>query len=337
MEKCPLCLQNVEHEHKNYIKDWEIRNIIEAEENIKVYSEKEKELKNQLDDVEKKIEILRRSESKIELIKLKFQNIKEKKKEKEDLEKTQVEIKKKIGEINTKKIETNEQIDSIKGVEEDYKIVKAQFDIALEEEKKIDIEKTSIEKEKESSTRIFKNLEEEIGKKSKAKEKLSYLSEMQNWLENYFMELMNTMERHIMLQVYKEFNELFKTWFNILIEDETISVRLDDEFTPVIEQNGYETNVDNLSGGEKTAVALAYRLALNKVINDIVSDIKTNDILMLDEPTDGFSSEQLDRVRDVLEQLNIEQVIIVSHESKIESFVDNVIRVGKEEHVSKVY
>ena len=95
--------------------------------------------------------------------------------------------------------------------------------------------------------------------------------------------------------------------------------------------------MENLSGGEKTAVALSYRLALNKVINDIVSEIKTKDILMLDEPTDGFSSEQLDKVRDVLEQLNVKQVIIVSHESKIESFVDSVIRVGKEEHISKVY
>jgi exonuclease SbcC len=337
MEKCPLCLQNVEHEHKNFIKDWEIRNIIEAEQNLVSYSEKEKEMNNQLESAEKEWEILRKSESNIELIKLKVQNIKEKKQEKENLEKTQVEIKEKVGEINTKKIETNKQIDSIKSVEEDYKIVKTQLDIALAEEKKLDIEKTSIEKEKESLSRMTTTIKEEIAKKSKAKEKLSYLSEMQNWLEDYFMQLMSTMERHIMLQVYREFNELFKTWFNILIEDETISVRLDDEFTPVIEQNGYETNIDNLSGGEKTAVALAYRLALNKVINDIVADIKTNDILMLDEPTDGFSSEQLDKVRDVLDQLNMQQVVIVSHESKIESFVDKVIRVGKEEHMSKVY
>ena len=139
-----------------------------------------------------------------------------------------------------------------------------------------------------------------------------------------------------MLQVYHEFNELFKSWFNILIEDETISVRLDDEFTPVIEQNGYETAFENLSGGERTSVALSYRLALNKVINDIVSGIKTKDIIILDEPTEGFSFEQLDKVRDVLEQLGMKQVIIVSHESKIESFVDNVIRVGKQEHVSGI-
>ena len=337
MEKCPLCLQNVEHEHKNSIKDWEIRNIIEAEQNIKVYSEKEKEIRHKSDSVEKEREVLRESESKIELIKLKMQNIKEKKQEKEDLEKGQIKIKEKIGEINTRKTEVNNQIDGRKNVEEDYKIVKAQLDIALEEEKKLDIEKVTLEKEKESSNRISKNLEEEIEKKFKAKEKLNYLVEMQNWLENYFANLMITVERHVMLQIYREFNELFKTWFNVLIEDETISVRLDDEFTPVIEQNGYETYVENLSGGEKTAVALSYRLALNKVINDIVTDIKTKDILMLDEPTDGFSSEQLDKVRDVLDQLNMQQVVIVSHESKIESFVDNVIKVGKEEHVSKAY
>jgi len=81
---------------------------------------------------------------------------------------------------------------------------------------------------------------------------------------------------------------------------------------------------------------LSYRLALNKVINDIVAEIKTKDIIMLDEPTDGFSTEQLDKVRDVLEQLNMKQVIIVSHESKIESFVENVIRVQKQDHASVV-
>ena len=59
-------------------------------------------------------------------------------------------------------------------------------------------------------------------------------------------------------------------------------------------------------------------------------------LLILDEPTDGFSTEQLDKVRDVLDQLNMKQVVIVSHESKIESFVENVIRVQKNDNVSMV-
>ena len=58
--------------------------------------------------------------------------------------------------------------------------------------------------------------------------------------------------------------------------------------------------------------------------------------MILDEPTDGFSSEQLDKIRDVLNELALEQIIIVSHERKIESFVDHVIQVRKEEHVSSV-
>jgi exonuclease SbcC len=104
----------------------------------------------------------------------------------------------------------------------------------------------------------------------------------------------------------------------------------------VVEQNGYETFVQNLSGGEKTSCALAYRLALNKVINDLITTIKTKNLLILDEPTDGFSTEQLDKVRDVIEQLNVEQLIVVSHESKIESFVQNVIRVAKESGTSRI-
>ena len=150
------------------------------------------------------------------------------------------------------------------------------------------------------------------------------------------MNLMGLIEKHVMLKIHHQFNEFFVNWFNILLEDESISVRLDDKFTPIIEQGGYETEFSNLSGGEKTSLALAYRLALNKVINDFIGSIKTKDIIILDEPTDGFSSEQLDKIRVVLEQLGIKQVIIVSHESKIESFVDNVIRVNKEEYVSCV-
>jgi exonuclease SbcC len=92
----------------------------------------------------------------------------------------------------------------------------------------------------------------------------------------------------------------------------------------------------NLSGGEKTSVALAYRLALNKVINDLINNIKTKDIIILDEPTDGFSSEQLDKMRDVLQELDMKQLIMVSHETKMESFVQNIIRINKQEHNSQI-
>ena len=87
---------------------------------------------------------------------------------------------------------------------------------------------------------------------------------------------------------------------------------------------------------EDAAVALAYRLALNQLINSILSKLKTQDVVILDEPTDGFSDKQLDKMRDVLNQLNIKQLIIVSHEQKIEAVVENIIKFKKENGISKV-
>ena len=139
-----------------------------------------------------------------------------------------------------------------------------------------------------------------------------------------------------MLKVHNDFNSLFKRWFEMLIESELLKIKLDEEFSPLIDQNGHEMDYNYLSGGEKTAIALAYRLALNQVINGLISTIKTKNLIILDEPTDGFSSEQLDKLKFVLEELENIQVILVSHEQKIESFVDNVIKIEKSGHVSSV-
>lgn len=251
IEKCPLCLQNVEHEHKNSITERENKNITEAEQNIIVCSKQEEQLKTELKGMEKELEELRKRESKIEIVKLKLKNVKEKIAEREKIEKIQAEIKSKVGEINTKKIETNIKIAELKDVEEIYLKTRKELDMTLGEEKKLDIEKISFEKEKESLNKMMKLVEGEIEKKIRVKEKLRYVGEIQNWLEAFFINLMGTVEKHIMLRVHSEFDKLFNEWFTILIEDETISVRLDDEFTPIVEQNGYETNIETLSGGEK--------------------------------------------------------------------------------------
>ena len=137
-----------------------------------------------------------------------------------------------------------------------------------------------------------------------------------------------------MIKLRHEFSGLFSKWFGMLAEG--FEVQLDENFTPVIMQGEHELDYGYLSGGERTAIALAYRLALNQTINSVLSKIKTRDIVILDEPTDGFSDLQLDKVRDVLEELKIGQLIIVSHEAKIEGFVDNVLRLKKSSGISSV-
>jgi exonuclease SbcC len=179
-------------------------------------------------------------------------------------------------------------------------------------------------------------LKEEIENKTKLKKQMEQYARLEGWISGFFTNLMGTIEKHVMLNIRQEFDALFEKWFSMLVPDENLSVRIDEEFSPVVEQDGFETEYSFLSGGEKTAIALAYRLALNKVINDLIDTIKTKDLIILDEPTDGFSTEQMDAMRDVLHELDNRQTVIVSHESKIESFVKNTIRFSKENHVSRV-
>ena len=260
----------------------------------------------------------------------------EKNKNREEILKNIALLKTDVGKINNLKIELGNKIKNFKGIEQNYKKLKEELEKAISEETLLAIRKAQLDNEAEGINKFIVGLEKEINEKLRIKKKINYLKQMRNWLDEYFIKLMSMMERQIMSRVYHEFNELFKDWFNILMEEENISVRLDDEFTPVIEQNDYETSIEYLSGGERTSLALAYRLALNKVINNIIGGIKTKDLIILDEPTDGFSTDQLDKVKAVFDQLNIRQSIIVSHENKIESFVSNIMKISKDEHVSSV-
>ena len=57
---------------------------------------------------------------------------------------------------------------------------------------------------------------------------------------------------------------------------------------------------------------------------------------VLDEPTDGFSKEQLSRVGELLRELDCEQVVLVSHERELESCADQVYEVVKDGTVSRI-
>jgi DNA repair protein SbcC/Rad50 len=182
--------------------------------------------------------------------------------------------------------------------------------------------------------RRIDEIREKLSQIEVLREKTTRITSLINWFDP-FISLTETMEKHVMLAIQREFDQYFQKWFSILMGDQ-LSVKIDERFSPIIEQNTYSTDYENLSGGEKTSVALAYRLALNKVINDMTDNIKTKELLILDEPTDGFSTDQLDRLRDVIAELNLGQIIIVSHETKIDTYVDNVIRIYKENHISRV-
>ncbi len=257
--------------------------------------------------------------------------------EKNNLNNLNIELKKvkqELIKLKNEKIVLQESLDKYKEISDKYEKQKSVVDEMKEQQKNIEITLAELNQEKKILNENISRLEKKIQDLEKIKTKIKKISEIQNWLDKFFLKLMSNMEKHIMVSIHKEFNSLLKEWFSILIDD--IDLNLDEEFTVKIIQDGYDTSIESLSGGEKTSVALSYRLALNKVINDLISVIKTKDLIILDEPTDGFSTEQLDRVRDVLEQLNMKQTIIVSHEPKMESYVENIIKISKTDNISSV-
>ncbi len=155
------------------------------------------------------------------------------------------------------------------------------------------------------------------------------------WLSEFFGPALESIERQVLSHINYQFDCLFRKWFGMLVEGTDLDVTIDENFTPVVNQGGYELDLWSLSGGEKTSVALAFRLALNHMVKE-VSGVESGNLLILDEPTDGFSTEQLSKVRDVLRELRAPQLIIVSHERELESFADHVFRVVKENGASRV-
>ena len=154
-------------------------------------------------------------------------------------------------------------------------------------------------------------------------------SELCSWLTDRFQPFTHVVERHVLGAVHGLFDHAVRDWFSQLVDDDSLGVTIDSSFSPCVRQQGYDVGLDALSGGERTALALAYRLSLVHAIHTLLPELATSGLLILDEPTDGFSSEQLGRVRDVLSRLDTEQVLIVSHEAQLEGFVDHILRVEK--------
>ncbi|MBU1203484.1 MAG: AAA family ATPase [Nanoarchaeota archaeon] len=331
---CPTCRQEVRGEHKKKITSAEQEKISSLNEKLNFLLEEEKQLISESHELKPFLEALQKKKANQELIIMKFRNLEEKKsttqKYSQEIQALSIEIQ----DLNASVFELSKKLQNIDT--SGYDLLKNAIQSLEEQTKSFEIEQSSLKATLSAISEDINTLTQEIHKKTESKNKLEYLNKLLFWIEHDFTSLIESIEKQVMIKINFDFNELFRKWFILLMDDENIQVSLDNEFTPIITQNSHEMDYEHLSGGEKTAAALAYRLSLNQVINNLMSNIKTNDLLILDEPTDGFSEQQLERIHDVLEELNIAQVIIVSHESKIESFVDNIIKITKHNHVSSV-
>jgi len=231
------------------------------------------------------------------------------------------ELKKEIDAFPDYEKEKKEKNGKMKDIDEE--LIRITSTLGGIKQKKIDL--------KESITSTKKELTDSIRWKHKHNELETY----ETWIKQFFIPSTEQIEKQVLNSIRHDFNETYRDWFKILIDDTSKDSRLDEDFTPIIEQDGELQDFDNLSGGEKTSVSLAYRLSLNTMMRRNTESLKSN-LLILDEPTDGFSKSQLSKVRDVLKALGSEQIILVSHERELETYVDNIFQVSRSQGYSKI-
>ena len=118
-----------------------------------------------------------------------------------------------------------------------------------------------------------------------------------------------------------------------------LNVKIDETYTPLVSgEEGYEREVSNLSGGERTLLAFAYRIGLGQLIMQSRTGHGLY-MLLLDEPTESLGREDgsVDRLAEAISRLKaIEQIIAVTHSEAFAERAEHVIRVEKEAGASRV-
>ena len=122
-------------------------------------------------------------------------------------------------------------------------------------------------------------------------------------------------------------------------EGPLMNVLIDETYAPYIKsESGVEREVSNLSGGERTLLAFAYRLGLGQLIMQSRTGHGLS-VLFLDEPTESLGREDgsIDRLAEAISRLKaIEQIIAVTHSEAFAEKAEHVIRLEKEAGASKV-
>ena len=197
---------------------------------------------------------------------------------------------------------------------------------------------------------IRENMERAAGNKARAEEARREAERLQAELEaarvvRRRMEAAYTvreMLEHLQSALMKRAVDSLNNAMNDVLESfnldyKAVDLRLDKDRVTVelIHRiHGPGVGVGQLSGGEKTALALAYVLGLQRILNVGL------DFLALDEPTSELDQERRSVLLDVLGQTTgggaVSQLLVVTHHEEIADKVDRVCRVVKEAGASRL-
>ncbi|HPD82157.1 MAG TPA: AAA family ATPase, partial [Candidatus Pacearchaeota archaeon] len=286
IEVCPTCLQDVDPVYKTNVLNKTESDSVENTNKINELSIEKVEIQEKIRKLDQDLLFKEKKSQELKILKIKLQGIQERQKHLETLKKSNSLIEKDIDILEGQKKLLSNLIFDLNKYDNLYEEKQKGLNDALKEEKFAEIKVAELKREIDVFSRQITELKERIKKIEQIKKQVHHLSDLEEWITKRFISMISIIEKNVLTKLKTEFSELFSEWFSMLVSD-SFNVRLSDDFTPIIELQDYEIDYAYLSGGERTAVALAYRLALNQVINSFLSKIKTKNLVILDEPTDG--------------------------------------------------
>ncbi|MBI5149020.1 SMC family ATPase, partial [Candidatus Pacearchaeota archaeon] len=270
---CPTCKQQVTEEHKHNIGEESKKELENKKLDLELLYSKKSESEANLNLLKEEFLKCCDAEKAAKLLEFKIKELEEKLFDLKRFENQKLEIFKKITEEKNFLDKLEEKLPEFGNLEDNYHNSRKAIELVQIEERDLAIKKAEFERELRGISKELAEIEKQIEEKENIATDAVYLKKLSEWLSEHFTLLINTIEKSVMQTVHREFSSLFEKWFVILAEN--LNARLDENFTPIIEQQGYELDYDFLSGGERTAAALAYRLALNQVLNNLMGKLKT--------------------------------------------------------------
>jgi exonuclease SbcC len=333
--RCPLCLQPLNDEYKNGLLQRIQEENVERQKMIK-------QLRSEIEELQRRKTVANEAFSNLQMLTLRA----------EDLKTRLSEENRNLSDLSAEFEEKRRLEADLLGQLEAIRVEIGRFEVS-------DLEAARVQREQafkqyyllESDLRTKENrkkdlltrLDETKERIDHAQEKLERVQKIARTVE--VLGAIRDAYRSIQPKLRSEFVKVLRNFVQQVLdglvggEAPLLNVVVDETYTPYVKsESGADREVSNLSGGERTLLAFAYRLGLGQLIMQSRTGHGLS-MLLLDEPTESLGREDgsIDRLAEAISRFKaIEQIIAVTHSEAFAEKAEHVIILEKEAGISKI-
>ncbi len=161
----------------------------------------------------------------------------------------------------------------------------------------------------------FSELRKSLADEFREKERLEKVVEATAFIRDTLKEAAPRVARNYVHHVSLEANQMFRE----ITGNGDRTLKWAEDYSIILEEDGFERPFVSLSGGEQMSAALSVRLALLKQLSDIR-------IAFFDEPTTNMDAERRENFAQQISRItHFDQLFVISHDDTFDSYVDNVL------------